>query len=60
MGDHKGEDMKGLLKESRRRRQWETKGLQREGKVDRATAPRPRRRSTKGADKIEDVVHPKG
>jgi uncharacterized protein YjbJ (UPF0337 family) len=57
MSDHKGEDMKGRLKEAVGDVTGD-EGLQREGKVDRASAA-TKKTIDKVADKIQDVVHPK-
>jgi len=57
MSDHKGEDMKGRLKEAVGDVTGD-EGLQREGKVDRASAA-TKKTIDKAADKIQDVVHPK-
>jgi uncharacterized protein YjbJ (UPF0337 family) len=57
MGDHKGEDMKGRLKEAAGDLTGD-KGLQREGKVDRASAA-AKKAIENAADKAKDVVNPK-
>lgn len=58
MGDHKGEDMKGRLKEGVGDLTGD-EGLRREGKVDRASAA-TKRTIEKATDKIRDAVNPKG
>lgn len=57
MADHKGEEIKGRLKEGLGDVTGD-RGLQREGKVDQGSA---RTKSTigKAADKLKDAVNPK-
>lgn len=57
MGDHKGEDMKGRLKEAIGDVAGD-KDLQREGKIDQASAA-TKKSIAKAADKIKDIVNPK-
>jgi uncharacterized protein YjbJ (UPF0337 family) len=57
MDDHKGEDMKGRLKEAAGD-VTDDKGLKREGKVDRGSAA-AKDKVGDAADKIKDVVNPK-
>lgn len=57
MGDDKGEDLKGRLKEAVGDVTGD-EGLQREGKVDQASAA-TKKAIGKATDKIEDAVNPK-
>jgi uncharacterized protein YjbJ (UPF0337 family) len=57
MTDHKTEDMKGRVKEAVGDITGD-KGLQREGKVDQASAA-TKEKIDQATDKIEDVVNPK-
>jgi uncharacterized protein YjbJ (UPF0337 family) len=58
MGEHIGEDVKGRLKEAVGDLTGD-KGLEREGKLDRASAA-TKKAVDKAADAIKDVVNPKG
>ena len=58
MSEHKGEEMKGRLKEAAGDVTGD-KDLQREGKIDQASAA-TKKTIGKAADKIKDVVNPKG
>lgn len=58
MGDHKGEELKGRLKEAVGDLTGD-EDLQREGKIDQASAA-TKKTIGKAADKIKDVVNPKG
>jgi uncharacterized protein YjbJ (UPF0337 family) len=57
MGDHAGEDMKGRLKEAVGEVTGD-KDLEREGKVDRASAA-TKKTIDKAADTVKDVITPK-
>ena len=57
MSSHKGEDAKGRLKEAVGDITGD-KGLQREGKIDRASAA-TKKTIDKAADAAKDVVDPK-
>jgi len=57
MSNHKGEDAKGRLKEAVGDVTGD-KGLQREGKIDQASAA-TKKTTDKAADALKDVVHPK-
>lgn len=57
MGDHKGEEMKGRLKEAAGDITGD-KGLQREGRIDQASAS-TKKKIGDVADKIKDAVNPK-
>jgi len=57
MSDHKGEEMKGRLKEAVGDVTGD-KGLQREGKVDQASAAVEKTLDS-AAEKVKGVIHPK-
>lgn len=57
VGDHKGEDMKGRLKEAAGDL-TDDEGLKREGKIDRGSAA-AKDKLDDAADKLKDVVNPK-
>lgn len=57
MSEHKGEEMKGRMKEAVGDVTGD-KGLQREGKIDQASAA-TKKTLDDAADKIKDVVNPK-
>lgn len=57
MSEHKGESLVGRLKESVGHLTGD-KGLQREGKVDQASAA-AKKQFDKTADKIKDAIKPK-
>jgi len=57
MSDHKGEDMTGRLKEAVGDITGD-EGLQREGKIDQASAA-AKKKLDEAADKIKDIVNPK-
>jgi len=57
MGDHKGEDMKGRMKQAAGDITGD-KDLKREGKIDSASAA-TKKAIDDTADKIKDVVNPK-
>lgn len=57
MADHKGEELKGRLKEGIGDVTGD-RGLQREGKVDQGSA-RTKQSIGKAADKVKDAVNPK-
>lgn len=58
MGDHKGEDMKGRIKEAAGDITRD-KNLKREGKIDQASAA-TKKAIDGAADKAKDVIDPKG
>jgi uncharacterized protein YjbJ (UPF0337 family) len=58
MSNHSAEEAKGRLKEAVGDVTGD-KGLQREGKIDQGTAA-TKRKIGEAADKIKDVVNPKG
>ena len=57
MSDHKAEDMKGRVKEAAGEITGD-KGLEREGKIDQASAA-TKKQLDKVTDKIKEVVNPK-
>lgn len=57
MSEHKGEDMKGRLKEAAGEITGD-EGLKREGKVDKASAA-TKKTLDDAADKVKEVVNPK-
>ena len=57
MSSHKGEDTKGRLKEAVGDITGD-KGLQREGKIDRASAS-TKKTIDKASDAVKDVIDPK-
>jgi len=57
MSEHKGEDMKGRMKEAVGDITGD-EGLQREGKIDQASAA-AKKKLDEATDKIKDVVNPK-
>ena len=57
MSEHKGEEMKGRMKEAAGDLVGD-EGLKREGKVDQASAG-TKKMVDEAADKIKDVVNPK-
>lgn len=56
MGDHKGEDMKGRMKEAAGDLTGD-KDLKREGKIDQASAA-TKKAVDDTADKVKDVIDP--
>lgn len=57
MSEHKGEEMKGRVKEAAGTI-TDDKDLQREGKIDQASAA-AKRQVDKASDKIKDAIQPK-
>ena len=57
MDDHKGEDMKGRLKEAVGDVTGD-KDMQREGKIDQASAA-TKKKIDEVADKVKDAINPK-
>jgi uncharacterized protein YjbJ (UPF0337 family) len=57
MGDHKGEEIKGRVKEAAGNL-TDDKGLEREGKIDQGSA-RTKEKVGDAADKLKDAVNPR-
>ncbi len=57
MSEHTAEDMKGRVKEAAGDITGD-EGLQREGKIDQASAA-AKKQIDKATDKIKEIVHPK-
>ena len=57
MTSHKGEELKGKLKETVGDATGD-KGLQREGKIDQASAA-TKKKTDSAVDKVKDVINPK-